>query len=84
MEKNIEIQLKNPTNNGQKFECFLVDKDWVDKWKKYSYYDSIKREYLEKNILDKDKIINMIKAEQAKNYLKYDEVNEFGINLMLY
>ena len=83
MEKNIEKELKNPTNNGQKFECFLVDKDWVDKWKKYSYYDSIKREYLEKNILDKDKIINMIKAEQAKNYLKYDEVNDLENYLAL-
>ena len=83
MEKNIEKELKNPTNNGQKFECFLVDKDWVDKWKKYSYYDSIKREYLEKNILDKDKIINMIKAEQANNYLKYDEVNDLANYLAL-
>ena len=75
MEKKIEKKFKNPINYGQKFECFLVDKNWDNKWKKYSYYDSIKRECLEKNILDKDKIINKIKAEQTKNYLNYDDVN---------
>ena len=53
-----------------------MDKNWDNKWKKYSYYDSIKRECLEKNILDKDKIINKIKAEQTKNYLNYDDVND--------
>ena len=60
-----------------------MDKDWVDKWKKYSHYDSIKREFLQKNIYNKDKIINKIKAEQIKSYFNYDDVNNLENYLIL-
>ena len=51
-----------------------MDKEWVDKWKKYSYYEKIKTEYLEND--DKNKIIELIKDEQVKSGLNYEEIYE--------
>ena len=78
MEKELSTILNNqnisqPNND---IEGFIVDKVWDDKWKKYSYYDLIKSKYFEKNIYDKNSIINTIKEEQRKNYLNYDDVND--------
>ena len=76
IEMNLQTSLKIKDAKEIKFEGFFVDKIWVDKWKKYSYYDSIKKRYLQNNIFDKNIIIKMIKEEQTKNYLNYDEIND--------
>ena len=76
IEKDFQINFYIQNEQEVKSEGFFVDKIWDDKWKKYSYYDSIKTRYLQNNILDKNTIIKMIKEEQTKNYLNYDEVND--------
>ena len=74
-EKYFSDILKNINNQTEKCDTFLINKDWVDKWKKYSYYDYIKENYLQKKINEKNLIIKMIKEEQQKYHLNYDEIN---------
>ena len=76
LEKNLQTELSNKNENNKEYQGFFVDKEWDDKWKKYSYYDIIKTRYLINNISDKDTITKVIKEEQAKNYLNYDELND--------
>ena len=68
------------TKNGKKEECegFLINKEWVDKWKKYSCYEIIKEKFLENNIRDKDKIIEEIKNGQ-KNLILINDIEGFII-----
>ena len=60
------------------FQGYLVNKNWVDKWKKYSYYDIIKENILLKNINDEYTIKTFIINEQVKSNLYYDE-SKIGI-----
>jgi hypothetical protein len=76
IEMNFQTKLNIQNSQEQKYDGFFVDKEWDDKWKKYSYYDIIKTRYLINNISDKDTITKVIKEEQAKNYLNYDELND--------
>ena len=75
---NIETKLQSILSiqniQEQKYEGFFVDEVWDDKWKKCSYYNLIKERCLINNIIDKDKIIKIIKEEQTKKYFNYDEV----------
>ena len=77
---NIEMDFQKKLNiqnyQEQKYDGFFVDKVWDDKWKTYSYYDIIKARCLQNNNINKDDIIKMIKEEQSKNNLNYDEVND--------
>ena len=75
IEKKFEENLKN-INTIEKYYGFLVDNAWVEKWRKYSYYDSIKTKYLQNNIRDKKVITDIIKEEQRKNYYNYNELND--------
>ena len=74
MEKDFQNQIN--VQNNLDLNCFLVDKVWDDKWKKYSYYDSIKTKYLQNNIKKKAIIIEAISEEQKKNIYNYDDVND--------
>ena len=74
MEKDFQNQIN--VQNNLDLNCFLVDKVWDDKWKKYSYYDSIKTKYLQNNIKKKATIIEEISEEQNKNNYNYDDVND--------
>ena len=56
------------------FQGYLVNKNWVDKWKKYSYYDIIKENFLMKNINDEYEIKKFINNEQMKSNLYYDDI----------
>ena len=76
LETNLQKELGNKNANYKEYQGFFVDKEWDDKWKKYSYYDTIKTRFLINNICDKDTITKVIKEEQAKNYLNYDELND--------
>ena len=64
MEKDIQNQIN--MKNNLNLNCFLVDKVWDDKWKKYSYYDLIKTKYLQNNIKKKATIIEAISEEKKK------------------
>ena len=69
-EIDIINKVNNPINQVQIFNGFLVDKIWVDKWKKYSNYDFIKTNYLLKNFNDEIVIKKLI-----INYLNNNNLN---------
>ena len=74
--KLISDKLNNKNNEVEIYKGFLVDKILVDKWKKYSYYELIKSKYLINNNKDENGIKSLIRQEQEKNKLNYDEVND--------
>ena len=67
-------KINNKNKEIKKYEGFLVNKEWVDKWKKYSKYNKIKENYLKDD--DKNKIIEKIKKEHKKSKFNYNEVND--------
>ena len=67
-------KINNKNKEIKKYEGFLVNKEWVEKWKKYSYYNKIKENYLKDD--DKNKIIEKIKKEHKKSKFNYNEVND--------
>ena len=73
-EMDIINKVNNPTSQGQIYQGFLVDKIWVDKWKKYSNYDFIKTNYLLKNFNDENIIKKLIINYLSNNNLNYDEI----------
>ena len=75
-ERNIINILNNQFSQKQIYQSFLVDEKWVDKWKKYSNYEYIKKHYLEKNINDEKMIKNIINQNLVNNNLNYDELND--------
>ena len=58
----------NTIEEGKKilYTGYLVDKDWVDKWKKYSFYEKFKDNYLKKK--NKEEI-------HIKNYMPNIQIN---------
>ena len=67
-------KINNKNSETEEFKGFLVNKKWVNKWKKYSYYNKISDKFL--NDGDKDKIIEKIKEKQKNSSLNYNEVND--------
>ena len=74
-ERNIVNILNNNFNQMQIYQGFLVDKEWVDKWKAYSNYEYIKKHFLENNINDEELIKKGISEAIGNNNLNYDEIN---------
>ena len=75
MEKEISDKLNNQNIQEEKYKGFLVNITWLNKWKKYSFYDKIKNEFLLTKNNDKNKIINKIIEEQKTTGLNYDKIN---------
>ena len=79
---NFEKKISNNLHNYKK-ECleygYLVTKNWIDKWKKYSNYDNIKNKYLENNEENKHSIINNLINYHAKNKYNYSEILNIDI-----
>ena len=75
LEKEISEKINNKNIQEEKYEGFLVDKTWLDKWKKYSFYDKIKNELLLNKKNDKNIIIEKIIEEQKNTGLNYNEIN---------
>ena len=73
--KKVEDLLNDKNNRGEEYKGLLVDMVWIDKWKKYSNYDSIKTKYLLKINYDKDEIKAMIKKNQENLNLNSDDAN---------
>ena len=74
-EKDIISKLGNQINQSYIYQGFLVDKNWVDKYRKYLNYDYIKNNYLDKNIFDETKIKKKIIDYLIINNYNYDELN---------
>ena len=70
--------INSKNREKEEYEGFLINKEWVDKWKVYSCYEIIKEKYLENNIEDKDKIIEEIKKDQ-KNSIVINDIEGFII-----
>ena len=69
-ENNISYILKSGEIRAF-FKGYLIRKEWVDKQKKYSNYENIKHIL---NTNDEAKIKNLIRIEQSRNNLNYDDL----------
>ena len=70
-EKNFIKQLKE--NKKKSYSGFLVGKNWLDKWKKYTNYDEIKEKYLVNNYYNMTKDI---KKSLFNEIIDYKEINK--------
>ena len=69
------INKLNIRNQKCQYQGFLVDKSWVDNWKRYSYYDEIKNKYLDKKNNNDKLIKKYIIDKQNNDNLNYNEIN---------
>ena len=87
-----ENKIKNDLRNDDDFFLkeknigYLIEKEWIDKWKKNTFYEEIKNKYLENKLIDKDNAINNIINQILlfyKNKIKeinIEQVNIFNIS----
>jgi hypothetical protein len=69
--------IKKINDDNTKIEhLFLVDKDWIEKWKKNSFYDKIKEQYTLKQSTDEQTIKNLISKELSTNSSNYEELKD--------
>ena len=71
-ENFIVNKLKTP--GDQIYGGYLVNKNWVDKWKKYSYYDNINENIINKGVNEEYAIKKFIIDEQYKTSLNYEDI----------
>ena len=75
---NFENYISNNLNNEKsepiKFRGFLVNNDWVDNWKKNSFYEEIKENIILKNIKNDNFISNFIMSKQLETKSNYDGI----------
>ena len=75
---NFENYISNNLNNEKsepiKFRGFLVNNDWVDNWKKNSFYEEIKENIILKNIKNDNFISNFIMTKQLETKSNYDGI----------
>ena len=57
-ERKILNDLKNKQSSKDIEFAFLISKNWIDKWKEITCYENIKNHYIQKNINNKNDIIN--------------------------
>ena len=69
--------IKKINDNNTKIEgLFLIDKIWIEKWKKHSFYDKIKEQYTLNQSIDEQTIKNLIYKELSTNSSNYEELND--------
>ena len=73
-EKKISEYLKSPAN--QTYKGFMVDKDWVDNWKRLSKYDYIYSNYIKDKQINEDMIQRVINSQKL-NYNGLNDVTSF-------
>ena len=75
---NFENKIFNDLKNKQYCEestiAFLVNKNWIDKWKKVSNYENIKTKYLQNNLNNKIDIMNGLIYYLEENKIDYNEL----------
>jgi len=80
-EKQILKDLKNKNNSNIINFKYLVSKNWIDNWIKFSNYENIKSNYLLKNLINKENIINDLIYYLEKNKINYNDFPN-SINIM--
>jgi len=73
-ENFISNYLNNRMSQPSSIRGFLVDNDWVDNWKKKSFYDEIKSNIIEKNIRDDNIVRNFLLTKQLETKSNYDSI----------
>ena len=69
--------IKKINDNNTKIEgLFLIDKIWIEKWKKHSFYYKIIEQYTLNQIIDEQTIKNLIYKELSTNSSNYEELND--------
>ena len=69
--------IKKINDNNTKIEgLFLIDKIWIEKWEKHSFYDKIKEQYTLNQSIDEQTIKNLIYKELSTNSSNYEELND--------
>jgi len=76
---NFEKEILNDLKNNQFYNAsafeYLVSKQWIDKWKKYSNYENIKVIFLKKKkIIKKEDILFDLIYYLEKNKINYNEL----------
>ena len=69
-ENEILDDLKNKQLYNTIASEYIVSREWIDKWKKYSNYENIKTKYLQKEINKKEDILG-----DLINYFEIDKIN---------
>ena len=80
-ENKIMNDLKNIQSSKDIDYVFLISKNWIEIWKKISYYENIKINYLQKNLNNKNEIINVLIYYLENNNIKYNKLFE-SINIL--
>ena len=70
-ENKILNDLKNEQDSNDSSNAYLVSKNWIDKWKKFSNYENIKLNYLLSNLNNKQNIMNDLIYYVEKNKINY-------------
>jgi hypothetical protein len=74
-EVNIEKDLKNKKEEKNNYKGYLIEKEWIDKWKQQIEYDIIKKDYLISKKSEKETRDKLIYIYE-KNKLNYMDINE--------
>ena len=74
LEKKILNDLENKKDSNATTYEYLVSKNWIDKWKNFSNYENIKCNYLQKNLNNKEDIMNDFIYYLEKNNTNYNEM----------
>jgi len=76
-ENKILNDLKNKQYSNDNSFVILMSQNWIDNWERISNYENIKTKYLQKNITNKDDIMNGLIYYFEKNEIKYNELFSF-------
>ena len=82
LENETDISTKLKTNSENIYQGFLVDKEWVEKWKIYSNYNNVIR-LLQTNNINEAEIKNNIRQEllnKKLNFSDLDYIDKFILN----
>lgn len=64
-----------------KKEGYLISKQWLNDWKKYSDYENIKKNFLSKNLLDEDNIKQCINKNFIKNKTVLNDIQSLHLDI---
>ena len=73
-ENYISNHLNNKMSQPLSIRGFLIDNDWVDNWKKKSFYNEFKSNIIEKDIKDDNLVRNFIITKQLETKSNYDGI----------
>ena len=71
---NIEKDLKNKKEEKNNYKGYLIEKEWIDKWKQQIEYDIIKKDYLISKKSEKETRDKLIYIYEKKK-LNYMDIN---------